>query len=133
MNLKLSAPTQVLLDIPIEKITVEAIDGYFTLLPRHIDFVTALKSGIIVYEAEGKKHYVACHRGVLVKKGAMVSVSTPLAVMSDHLDELKETIKTTFKEMEQERKELNLSIARLEFGLTKGLINLSKGGANATL
>ena len=133
MNLKLSTPTQVLLDIPIEKISVEAIDGFFTLLPRHIDFVTALKSGIVVYVTDGHINYAACHHGVLVKKGALVSISTPLVVISDQLSELKETIKTTFKEMEQERKELNVSIARLEFGLAKGLMNLSKGGIDAIL
>lgn len=133
MNFKLLTPTQLLLDVSIEKIDVEAIDGFFTLLPRHIDFVTALKSSILTYTIQGKKHYAACDRGVLVKKGGVVSVSTALAVMSDSLDTLKHTIATTFKEMEQERKELNLSMARLELGLTKGLMTLNQGAPHAGL
>ena len=35
--------------------------------------------------------------------------------------------------MEQERKELNLSMARLELGLTKGLLSLNGGEAHAGL
>lgn len=131
MNFKLLTPTQVLFDGPIDKIDVEAIDGFFTLLPRHIDFVTALKSGIVRYTINGQTHYAACDHGVLVKKGDIVRVSTALAIMSNNLESLKKTIATTFKEMEQERKELNLSMARLELGLTKGLMNLSKGEAHA--
>lgn len=131
MNFKLLIPTQILLDTPIEKIDVEALDGFFTLLPKHIDFITALKSSIITYTVNGKNLYAACDRGVLIKRGDSVRVSTPLAVLSDNLDTLKKTIATTFKNMEQERKELNLSMARLELGLTKGLMHLSQGGDHA--
>ena len=133
MNLQLFTPTQVLLNTPIEKIDVEAIDGYFTLLPRHIDFVTTLKSSILTYTLHGQKFYVACDCGVLVKKGDLVRISTSFAVLGDNLDLLKQTIATSFKEMEQERKELNISIGRLELGLTKGLINLNQGSAHAKI
>ena len=133
MNLQLFTPTQILLNTPIDKIDVEAIDGFFTLLPRHIDFVTALKSSILTYTINNKKFYVACDHGVLVKRGDLVRVSTSFAVLDDNLDALKKTIATSFKEMEQERKELNVSIGRLELGLTKGLINLNQGVSNAKI
>ena len=133
MNFKLFTPTQILLDIPIDKIDVEALDGFFTLLPRHIDFVTALKSGILTYTTNGKKRYAACDHGVLVKQGDTVRVSTALAILNDDIESLKKTIAITFKNMEQERKELNLSMARLELGLAKGVIGLSKGGPDAIL
>ena len=133
MNLKLLMPTQIVLDTPIDKIDVEAIDGFFTLLPRHIDFVTALKNSIITYTINGQAKYAACDHGVLVKRGDMVRISTSLAILSDKLETLKETIATTFSQMEQERKELNLSITRLELGLTKGLLSLSKGAPDANL
>ena len=133
MNLRLTTPTQVLLDLPIDKINVEAVDGFFTLLPRHIDFITALKAGIVTYTNNEQKHYIACNQGVLVKKGDLVSISTPFAVLSDTLDDLKKIITITFKKMEQERKELYVSMARLELGLTKGLMNLGKGDSHAIL
>ena len=130
MNLKLLTPTQILINAEVQKIDVEALDGFFTLLPKHIDFVDTLKSGIVTYVSNGKTAYAACNHGVVVKKGSDVYISTPFAVLGSSLDELKKTIATTFKEMEQERKELNLSMARLELGLTKGLMMLSKGESN---
>jgi len=80
-----------------------------------------------------QKFYAACDHGVLVKKGDLVRVSTSFAVLGNDLESLKETIATSFKEMEQERKELNISIGKLELGLTKGLINLNQGSAHAKL
>ena len=133
MQLTLLTPTQILLDTPVDKIDVEAIDGFFTLLPRHIDFITSLRSSILSYTIQNKTYYAACDHGVLVKKGADVHISTALAILNDNLENLKKVINVKFKEMEQERKELNISMARLELGLTKGLMNLSKGTEYANL
>ncbi len=131
MNLKLITPMHIILDTSIDKVDVEALDGFFTLLPKHIDFITALKSSIITYVINNKKFYAACDHGVLVKCNDSVRISTSMAVLGDSLELLKKTIATTFKDMEQERKELNLSMARLELGITKGLMSLSKGGSHA--
>lgn len=131
MILKLLTPTQILLDIPIDKVDVEVIDGRFTLLPKHIDFVSTLTNGILSYVVQGQKKYAACDYGVIVKKGDVVSVSTAFAVLGDDLAQLQKDIANTFKEMEQERKEMNLSMSRLELGLTKGLMSLSKGDVHA--
>ncbi len=133
MNLKLLTPTQVLVDTEVQKISVEMLDGFFTLLPKHIDFVDALKNGILSYTVNGKTSYAACNKGVLVKKGPQVCVSTSFAILGSNLADLKKMIVTTFREMEEGHKELNLSMARLELGLTKGLIALNKGGNNVGL
>lgn len=133
MNLQIFTPIKILLSTTVEKVDVEAIDGFFTLLPKHIDFITALKSGILTYTIDGEKFYAACNHGVLVKKGDVVCVSTPLAILGNDLQTLKQTITTSFQEMEQERKELNISIGRLELGLTKGLIHLSQGQSHAKI
>lgn len=133
MIFKLLTPTQILLNLSIDKIEIEAIDGFFTLLPKHIDFVSTLTNGILTYTVNNKSKYVACDYGVIVKKGNEVRVSTSFAVLSDNLEQLQKEIASTFKMMEQERKEINLSITRLELGLTKGLMSLSKGELHAGL
>ena len=46
MSLKIVLPTRVLLDVKIRKIVAEAVDGAFGVLPRHIDFVAALRPGL---------------------------------------------------------------------------------------
>lgn len=125
MKLKILTPAQIFVDTFIEKVDFEAVDGYFTLLPKHIDFITSLKQTIVQYQANNKTHYVACDRGVVVKKSDEVIISTSLAITDDNLEKLKKTIEVDFKQMEQERKEVLVSMSRLEVGLTKGLMNLT--------
>ena len=128
MNLKVITPYSVVFNAPVSQVTVEAVDGFFTLKPKHIDFVDALKAGIVSYKKEGKEAYVACNHGVIVKKGDDVSISTHLAILGDNLEELKKKIAIDFQAMEEERKEVRVSMARLEVGLTKGLATLSVAG-----
>ena len=132
MNLKVMTPYSVVLNTSISQITVDAVDGFFTLKPKHIDFINALKAGIISYKKEGKEFFIACNRGVIVKKWDEVSISTPLAILGENLDELKKKIAVDFQAMEEERKEVRVSMARLEVGLTKGLasLNTAVGGAD---
>ena len=128
MNLKIMTPYSVVLNTPVSQVTVEAVDGFFTLKPKHIDFINAMKASILSYKKEDKEAFVACNRGVIVKKGDEVSISTPLAILGENLEELKKKIATDFQAMEEERKEVRLSMARLEIGLTKGLATLSVAG-----
>ena len=55
-----------------------------------------------------------------------------MAILGENLDDLKKKIAIDFQAMEQERKEVRVSMARLEVGLTKGLATLSvTGGSDA--
>ena len=125
MRLKILTPVQIEVDTFIQKVDFEALDGFFTLLPKHIDFVTSLKQTIVQYQTNDKVYYVACDRGVVVKKADEVTISTSIAIQNDDLEKLKKTIAFDFKQMEQERKEVLVSMSRLELGLTKGLMNLN--------
>ena len=128
MNLKVMTPYSVVLNTPVSQVTLEAVDGFFTLKPRHMDFINALKAGILTYKKEGKEFFIACNRGVVVKNGEEIAVSTPLAILGESLEDLKKKIAIDFQAMEEERKEVRLSMARLEVGLTKGLASLSVAG-----
>lgn len=128
MQLSVHTPTGLVLERQIDKIDVEAIDGFYTLLPRHVDFVTALATGIASYTADGKKAYIAVNGGILVKQGSAVRLATRQAVSGDDLSALKNLIETDFKHMQQQRKESAAALARLEIGLTKGLMRLSAAG-----
>lgn len=125
MRLKILTPTQIEADVQIQKVDFEALDGFFTLLPKHIDFVDSLKQTIVQYQSNGKTCYAACDKGVIVKKADEVIISTALAILDNDLEKLKKNIAFDFKQMEQERKEALVSISRLELGLTKGLMHLN--------
>ena len=134
LKLRVFTPIGIALETPVTQVDFEAIDGFYTLLPKHADMVSALKTGVLSYMASGEKTYIACNQGVLVKKGDTVSVSTKMAVLGTNLKELEEKIAVDFKRVEQERKEMNASMAKLEVGLTKGIISLKQGGVgNGTL
>ena len=130
MNLRVMTPYSIALNTPVSQVTLEAVDGFFTLKPKHMDFVNVLKPGILSYKKDGKEAFIACNRGVVVKKGDEVSISTPLAILGENLDDLKKKIAIDFQAMEQERKEVRVSMARLEVGLTKGLATLSVAGGS---
>lgn len=135
MQLKVHTPIGTVLDLPVKKVDLEGLDGFWTLLPRHADFINALAAGIVSYTTEDDKTlYVACNRGVVVKKDKEVRISTPLAILDDNLEKLMRTIEIDFKQMEEERKEVNTTMARLEIGLIKGMKALkAEGGISGGL
>jgi F-type H+-transporting ATPase subunit epsilon len=47
MRLKILLPTEIILDKEVIKVVAEAENGYFCLLPRHVDFVSTLVPGIL--------------------------------------------------------------------------------------
>ncbi len=129
MTLKVLTPIGVALDALVKQVDFEAPDGFFTLLPKHVDFVSTLKVGVLRYvKSDDKEGYIACNQGVIVKKGGTVSLTTKLAVLDDSLAHLTQAIEQDFKEMEQQRKEANATMAKLEIGLTKNILALSKKG-----
>ena len=110
---------------------METLNGYHTLLPKHIDFAAAMRENIVVYVTEdGIEKYVACHHGIVVKKGENVTMTVQNAVIGDTLDELKDVINREFKQNDEKRKELNSAMARLELGIIRGFGRLNKEDAN---
>jgi F-type H+-transporting ATPase subunit epsilon len=77
MKLTVWLPSEILFEEQVERIKAEAENGWFGLLPRHIDFVTALVPGVMTFQPAGKpEEYLAIDHGILVKCGADVSVSS---------------------------------------------------------
>ena len=127
MKLKVTSPIGIVLTEEIQKIDFEALDGHFTLLPHHQDFVTAMPPNIVAYQtSDGLTHYMACNRGILVKKAADVYLSVHRAVLSETLDDLAGIIAVEFKHDDEERKEVNTAMARLEVGLSRGFMQLKE-------
>ena len=128
MQFSVLTPIGFLVETEINKLIIEAKDGFHTLLPKHIDYVTALKTGIVSYtDKNGQTAYVACNEGILTKKGKFVQLATRLGIVGNDLNELKTLIETDFKKMEEARKETTKTMAQLEISLAQGLLQLTKG------
>jgi F-type H+-transporting ATPase subunit epsilon len=105
MKLKILLPTEVFLEAEINKITAEALNMHFTLLPRHIDFVTALVSGILFFQkTDHHLEFIAIDEGILVKCGQEILVSVNHAVKGEHLETLQETVNKQFKLLDEQEK-----------------------------
>lgn len=120
MHLKLLLPNTVLVDAPIQKLVADAQNGSFGLLPRHVDFTTALRPGILVYQDDdGDEHYVGIDEGILVKCRGDVLVSTRNAVVGTDLATLRETVRERYLELDEGEKLARSALARLEVGVVK--------------
>lgn len=127
MRLKVWAPAEVLVTEEVAKIKAEAENGWFCILPRHVDFVTSLVPGILVFEPTGKQaEYVAVDRGILVKCGPDVSVSTRHAVRGADLGALKKAVETEFRAIHDKERETREFEAKLEADLVRRLVEIEK-------
>ncbi len=115
MNLKVLLPSEVLLDEKVEKVTAEAENGFFTMLPRHVDFVAALVPGIFSYlTPAGEERYLAIDEGVMVKQGDQVYVSAARAVPGEDLAYLQEKVEQELKVLGESEKKARTVMSRLE-------------------
>lgn len=127
MHLKLLLPTEILIEEPVSKVIAEAVNGSFCLLPRHIDFVTALVPGILSFDdADGQENFVVTDHGTLVKCGRQVLVSTLNAVRGTNLEQLREIVEQRFLQLDEHERVARTALARLEAGTIRGFIELEE-------
>lgn len=127
MKLTVRIPSEILLDEPVVKVKAEASNGWFCLLPRHVDFVTALVPGILCFHSpDGRTGYLAIDHGILVKCGPQVSVSTRRAACGEDLPALKETVEKRFRAIQERERAARIHEARLEAELVRQLVELEK-------
>lgn len=127
MRLTVRLPTEILMQEEVRWVKAEAPNGWFTLLPRHIDFTTVLVPSVLAFENfNGTEQYVAVDQGILVKCGAEVSVSTRAAVRGTNLEQLKKDVEARFQAEEEREKKVVASEVKLEADLVRGLLELEK-------
>ena len=128
MRLKLLIPTRVVVDQEVNKIIADAEDGSMCLLPRHIDFLTALVPGILCFEdSEGNEQFAAIDEGILVKRGPGVLVSTRQAVRGVDLGQLRSTVRDQFAILDERERASHAAVAKLEASFLRGYLELAEG------
>lgn len=128
MHLKVLLPTEVLVDEPVVKIIAEAANGSFCLLPRHVDFVTALVPGLLSFVSPtGEEEFLAVDEGILVKQGAEVRVSVINGVRGGALGELRAMVTEQFQRLDERERRARSALARLEADFVRRFIELREG------
>ncbi|HOI75586.1 MAG TPA: F0F1 ATP synthase subunit epsilon [Syntrophales bacterium] len=125
MNLKILLPSEVFLSAEVTKVVAEAENGFFCLMPQHVDFTAALVPSVFSYTAaDGAEHYLAVDVGTLVKKGSEILVSTRNAFQSPELGHLKDVVIRQFEEIDEREKKARAAAARLEIDLLRRFMEL---------
>jgi F-type H+-transporting ATPase subunit epsilon len=128
VRLRVLLPEQVLVDEQVQQVTAEAENGSFSLLPRHIDFVTALAPGILSFiKQDGQEEFLAVDEGVLVKHGTDVRVSTRNAVLGHGLGELKRLVQERFREVDDQERRARDALYKLEADLIRRFMEIGQG------
>jgi F-type H+-transporting ATPase subunit epsilon len=129
MNLTVWLPAEVLFREEVSRIKAEAGNGWFGILPKHVDFVTALVPGVLTFSLVGQpEEYLAMDRGVLVKCGPDVSISTRSAVRVKDLATLKTEVEAQFIAAQEREKQAHALETKLEADLVRRLMEAEKNG-----
>jgi F-type H+-transporting ATPase subunit epsilon len=129
VRLKVLLPTEVLVDEEVSKVTAEAANGSFCLLPKHVDFVAALVPGLLSYEtADGREVFVAADEGVLVKQGASVMVSVRRGVAGGELGSLHRAVQERFLRQDEHEREVRSVMAKIEAGFVRRFLEVQQYG-----
>ncbi len=127
MRLRVLSPTGVVVDEPALKVVAEAENGFFCLLPRHVDFVAALVPGVLAYVAAGgEERFVAVDEGTLVKDGPEVLVSTREAVAGPDLEGLRQAVDAALRRREEQEEQVRSAVRRLETQVVRELARLGE-------
>jgi len=127
MRLMVLLPTEVLVDEEVTTVVAEAPNGYFGLLPHHIDFVAALVPGILSFaDSSGRLQHVAVDEGVLVKCGPEVRVSALNGVRGGELPDLEQTVVARFRRLDDDQRTARAAVARLEAAALRRFVTLEE-------
>ena len=127
INLKILLPGKTFLKREVKKIVAEAENGWFCLLPKHVDFTTSLSPGILMLTTpEGKDVFLAIDEGILVKYGKKVIISTRNAIEGEDLGELKNRVEEIFIRTDEREKDAQIALSKLEADFIRSFLNLEK-------
>ena len=126
MNLQIFLPTDIFLEKDVSKITLEDESGFRTILPRHIDFVTALVPGILTIFADSQEEFLAVDKGILVKQGASITVSTRNAVGGADLGTLQKMVEEQYRHISDRERNARNAIVRLESDFARKMLEFKR-------
>lgn len=124
LRLRIVTVRGIEIDLSVDRVTAESPDGSFTLLPRHLDLVAPLVTGLLRYSGgpAGGEHAVAVDGGTLVKQGPAVTVATRWMVRADTTDELAKAWRAMTSGLDDHERASRAALGRLEHDLLSGLI-----------
>lgn len=124
-QLKVITPAQIVFQEEVTSITAPSVEGEITVLPRHENFFTLLKEGIVtIRRAKKEDELLAIGGGYMETDGKQITVLVSQAYNQDELDakqveKAREDAKKRLSETKstQERSEALSALRRAEIDL----------------
>lgn len=128
MELRILLPHQLFFQHPrIRRLVVETTHGSLGLLPRRLDCILALQPGILTYQAEEEPDcYLALDAGILLKRGAQVTLAVRRAIGGATLPELQHTVEKDFLTVDAHELQVRTALQRLESGFARRFMELKR-------
>jgi F-type H+-transporting ATPase subunit epsilon len=125
LRLKVLVPGRVLLDVPVGKVRAVGTQGHFCLLPRHLDWVTLLRPGLLSYLDESTtERHLAVDSGTLVKCAGEIRVAVRRAVVGEDLASLRATLEAEFLRLDEQSRRTRDALVRLESGVVRRFVEM---------
>ncbi|MFC1659810.1 hypothetical protein ACFL0U_04560 [Pseudomonadota bacterium] len=127
IHLKVITPSTGVVDTNAKSVTARGLEGFFTVEPRHIDYIAAIVPSVMKYvDTEGKIHYLAVNQGTFTKVGFNVTVSVMGATEGESMEELQKAVTEAHKDFEEDEREARVAITKLEYFVFDQLTNFRK-------
>ncbi len=129
MNLKILLPEKTYWWGKVRKVVGEATNGFFCLLPSHVDFVTIMVPGIFyTLTDEEKEIYIAINEGILIKTKDLVTLSTRDAFKEENLGNLKKHVEDNFRKINQQERNARNALQKLEADFVRRFLDIEAHG-----
>ena len=126
MRLQICHPSEIFINIEVNKVVAESPSGSFCILPRHIDIVMALVPGILAYFNDaGEESFLAINGGIMVKQEDKLLIATRMAIKGE-LGTLKKKVEEFMDEVDEKEKKTLSSLARLEADFIHRFLEVGK-------
>lgn len=119
LNLKVITPLEVFNIGEVDSIQAEGSEGYFTILPKHADYVSSLKISIFSFKKKDDTTFFAIDGGILAKVGDEVKLSIKNAIKGNNLQDLKNQMTNEFTQIDDNERKTRAALASLEGNIAK--------------
>lgn len=126
LNLRIYTPEKLFLEKEILKITLNGKEGSFSILPKHVDYISSFDDCIMCYtETSNKTSFLATNQGIITKIGRNIEISTFHVIVGNSLMELKNNINELSKkskDIANKNTEINENLKKMELSILKKIM-----------
>lgn len=126
LNLRIYTPEKLFLEKEILKITLNGKEGSFSILPKHVDYISSFDDCIMCYtDTSNKTSFLATNQGIITKIGRNIEISTFHVIVGNSLMELKNNINELSKkskDIANKNTEINENLKKMELSILKKIM-----------